>query len=84
MREKIKPKDFSESFPPARLFLDDIDEIIEAFKEISNTKVTLENKDAYFENTEDIKNNLKSEYITNLIINSAKPYISLHFEPSRI
>jgi len=83
MREKTKAKNLSESFPPARLFLDDIEKIIEAFKEISDTTVSLENEVAYFENAEDLKN-LKSEFITSLTINSAKPYVSLDFEPDGI
>ncbi len=77
MREKEKTKSLYEKLPPIRLFLDDLDKIVEIFKEVSDN-INIETKDYYFDNVKEIKN-INAEYITDLEIKSREPYISLEF-----
>lgn len=76
--EKRK-KSIFEKLPPARLFLDDINEIVGIFKEISND-VEIETEDYKLEDVSEMRN-LNSDYINELMITSHQPYLTLRFEP---
>jgi len=75
-------KSYSQYLPPVRLTLDDIKEIVEILKEISN-KIEIETGDYVYNSTKDLEN-LTNNYLTDLKIRSSDHSISLYLEPSRV
>jgi len=74
---KILEKSKSKDYPPVKLYLDDIEKLINIF-ESNNISYTLTVNDEYVcENLTDLKENEKSTKIKSLKIHSNNPYITI-------
>lgn len=71
-------KSYSEDFKPVTLFLDDLEDIVGIFKEVSNKVEII--ADEYKLDDSDEFSKLRKEMVDSLIIRSLEPWISLSIE----
>jgi len=71
-------KSLSEHLPPVKLFLDDLEQIVEILQEVSK-KVKISTNDYAFEDLKELVNK-KYESINKLHISISDPYVSLDLE----
>lgn len=82
MDNKDKESELCKIFPPCVLYINDVENIIELFKGITD-KIALSTHDRELKNIDELSEINKS-YITNLRIKSEDPYISLNLTRNRI
>ena len=80
MQRRIKSH--GETFKPVKLFLDDIEKIVEILRETSD-EISLETDEFVIQDVE-LLMNVGREYINELKIESRNPYISIELGPNRI
>lgn len=79
---KKLPRSYSEDFNQSIFYLDDIENIVEIFREVSND-VNIETEGYSFDTVQDLAK-LGSDTINKLEIKTSQPYIKLEFDNFRI
>lgn len=79
--KKISPQ-YSESLPPVKLFLDDVEKILETFRELGE-EIIIQTAEYEIENLEELTK-LHRDQITDIKILHRKPFVSLSLNNSGI